>query len=113
MLNWLKHAFAVQTPQPVMPTPRQTEVIDRVCQEVVRRGMTTPALVTLETLRPLNFVAAQALRFFEPIIGTLLDAHAYREFAEVLEQRGAVDWLAARIEQLENAADVGDTSTTA
>ena len=40
---------------------RETDaVLDRLAQEVVRRRLTTPALLLLEVGRPLNFVSALA-----------------------------------------------------
>lgn len=101
MLDWLKHAFAVDPPGPAEPTPRQAEVIDRLCREVVRRRLTTPALMLLEMSRPLNFVTAQAIHFFDPMVAAVTDADGHREFARFLEHRGSIDHLARRIEELE------------
>lgn len=104
MLDWLRHAFAVDPPGAAEPTPRQAEVIDRLCREVVRRRMTTPALMLLEMSRPANFVMAQAIHFFDPIVGAVTDADGHREFARFLEHRGSVEHLARRIEELEAEA---------
>ena len=101
MLEWLKHAFAVDPPGPAEPTPRQAEVIDRLCREVVRRRLTTPALLALEMSRPLNFVTAQAVHFFDPLVKAVTDADGHREFATFLEHRGSIDHLVKRIEEME------------
>lgn len=98
MWDWLKHAFAVETKQSLAVTPRQAELVERACEEVVRRRMVTPAMIMLETGRPLHFVASQAIHFFEPIVGSLFDASDMREFANFLEQRGSVDYLVERLE---------------
>ena len=104
MLERLRHAFAVDPPGPVEPTPRQAELVDRLCREVVRRRLTTPALILLEMCRPLNFVTAQAIHFFDPLIRAVTDADGHREFAKFLENRGAIDCLARRIEEIEAEA---------
>ena len=104
MLEWLKHAFAVDPPGPAVPTPRQAEVIDRICREVVRRRLTTPALLMLEMSRPLNFVTAQAVHFFDPVVSAVTDADGHREFATFLEHRGSIEHLARRIEEMEAEA---------
>ena len=104
MLNWLKNAFAVDPPGPAEPTARQAEIAERLCREVVRRRLTTPALVALEMSRPLNFVTAQAIHFFDPLIRAVTDAAGHRDFAAFLEQRGSIDYLAHRIEQFEAEA---------
>ncbi len=104
VFDWIKHAFAVESPGPAEPTPRQVEIVDRLCREVVRRRLTTPALLALEMSRPLNFVTSQAIHFFDPIVRGLTDADAPREFADFLEHRGSIDYLAGRIEALEAEA---------
>jgi hypothetical protein len=101
LLTWLKHAFAVDPPGPAEPTERQREVVETLCREVVRRRMTTPALLTLEMTRPLNHLGSQALVFFRPFIQALTDADGHRHLAEFLEHRGSVEYLCRRIEALE------------
>lgn len=101
MWAWLKHAFAVESHRRLEVTPRQAELVDRLCAEVVRRRMVSVALLALETSRPLNFVAAQAIYFFEPIARALFDTRDVRELTQFLEQRGSVDYLMERLEQCE------------
>jgi hypothetical protein len=104
-MNWLKrgfkNAFAVESGGPVEPTAGQREVVDRICREVIRRRMTTPALMFLEMSRPLNYVASQTMHFFHPLVSAVLDTNGYEQFAKFLEHRGSVDYLCRRIEQLE------------
>ena len=99
MWNWLKHAFAVETRKSLDVTPRQAELVERLCEEIVRRRMVAPALLVLETGRPLNFVASQAMHFFEPVVRGLFDSTGIREFANFLEQRGSIDYLLDRLEE--------------
>lgn len=106
MPGWLKHAFAVDA-GPIDPTPEQLEMVDRLAHEVVRRGMTVPALAFLEMTQPLNFVAAQALHFFQPLLSAVFDTRKQQQFAEFLEHRGAIDFLCRAIERLATN-DAGD-----
>jgi hypothetical protein len=62
--------------------------------------MTTPAILFLETVRPLNFVSSQVLQFFRPVLSVVADPAACRELAEFLEHRGSIDYLCRRIEEL-------------
>jgi hypothetical protein len=100
MRDWLKHAFAVDRGAHEL-TPEQRAAAERVCREIVRRHLTTPALAFLEMSRPLNYLGAQALHFFSPFIGALTDAEGHRHFAAFLERRSAVEYLCRRIEELE------------
>ena len=101
-VSWLKNAFAVDPSGPVEPTAPQRIVVDRVCAEITRRRLTSPALLFLETCRPLNYVGAQAMQFFQPIVSLAIGSReGYRHFAEFLEQRGSVDYLCQRLEEAE------------
>ena len=97
-MDWLKHAFAVDAPGPAVPTPPQEEAVERVCAEIRRRHLTAPAVLFLETFRPLSYVGSQVLHFFRPIVSAVLDGESIRHFAEFLERRGSVDHLVERIE---------------
>jgi hypothetical protein len=99
-LDWLKHAFAIEGEGPIEPTDEQRPVIEALCRQVVARALTTPALVFLESVRPLNYVSSQALVFFSPIISAIADPAACRHLAEFLERRGSIDYLCRRIETL-------------
>jgi hypothetical protein len=100
-LAWLKHAFAIDPPGPLVPDEAQAQLVDRICREIVRRRLTTPAMMALEMGRPLNFLSAQVLTFFQPFLTVVGDASAYERFTSFLEQRGALDYIAARIEAIE------------
>lgn len=100
-MRWLKHAFAVDPPGPAEPNDKQRVAVERVCHEIVRRHLTTPALMFLEMSRPLNYVGAQALHFFSPFISAVTDAEGHKHFASFLEQRGAIEYICRRIEELE------------
>jgi hypothetical protein len=100
-MNWIKHAFALDEPN-AGPTPAQKQVVEKVCAEVVRRGLATPALVFLEVFRPLNYLGSQVMHFFRPIVSVILDGDGYRHFSEFLEHRQSVDYLRGRIEELDD-----------
>lgn len=97
-MNWLKHAFALSDGQPAEPSASQREAVDRILQEVVRRRMTVPAVMLLETCRPLNYVGSQLLVFFSPMMKIALGTQAQDDFARFLEQRGSIDYLLDRLE---------------
>jgi len=100
-LDELRHAFAVEPAGLVEPNESQRILIDRLCQGIARRRLTTPAILSLEMSRPLGFLAAQTIHFFSPFIGALTDRQEHREFAEFLEHRGAIDYLLERLEVIE------------
>jgi hypothetical protein len=95
------HAFAVEQPGVPEPSPEERAAVDRVCEAVVRRRMATPALTFLHMTHPLNFVAAQVLHFFQPIVSGLIDTTGYGHFAAFLERRGSIEYICRRLETLE------------
>jgi hypothetical protein len=100
-MNWFRHAFALDPPGPAEPTEAERPIVDRLCQEVVRRHLTVPTLAFLEMSRPLNYLAANAIHFFSPVLSVLVTGDEHRRFAEFLERRGSVDFLCRRIEELD------------
>lgn len=100
-LNWLRHAFAIESGDGVEPTEAQRAMIDGLCRQIVARELTTPALLFLESVRPLNYVTAQTVQFFAPLLSAAGDARACEELASFLERRGSIEVLCRRIEELE------------
>lgn len=101
MWDWLKHAFAVESAAVAVPTAEQSSSIDLICREIVRRGMTLPAQMFIESSAPLHYLGGQTLRVFEPFLGVLVDPAAVRNFAAFVEQRGAVEYICQRLEELQ------------
>ena len=107
-MQWLKHAFAVDSAEPVEPDEAQRVAAEALCRQVVRRHLTTPALVCLESLRPLNYLIAQGMHATMPFLSLLSRADGPRKFATFLEHRGSFEYLCRRIEQLEAEATLKD-----
>jgi len=104
-MTWLKNAFAVDPPGPKQPTEDQSRVIDKVCRAVVRRRLTTPAIVALQMSRPLNYLGSQAMHFFRPILASVTDTEGLRHFAEYLEHRGSFEYILDRLEEIEGEVE--------
>jgi len=61
--------------------------------------MSTPAIMLLESVRPLHFVGSQALVFFEPLASAVLDPAKCETFRRVLERPRGIPQLIASIER--------------
>ncbi len=107
----LRHAFAMDDPDHADPTEPERALVDRLCREIVRRHMTGPAMVFLESYRPLGGVSAQALHFFQPFGSVFVDPKAWDTLAKFLERRGAVNYVLARLEEREGAGGGGKATT--
>lgn len=100
-----KHAFHVDDPMTIAPTEMQKEAIDKLCRGIIRRGLTTPAVIGVEMGRPLNFIGSQTMHFFTPLIAAFVPTDGWKAVAEFLEHRGSADWIRNRIEELEIEMD--------
>jgi hypothetical protein len=65
--------------------------------------MSVPAVMFLESVRPLNFVGSQAMVFFKPIISHFFTKVEYDKLASMLEKREVIDRLIKEIEQRADA----------
>ena len=81
--------------------PDELELISRVAGKVVKWGMGVPALLFLESSKPLNFLASQLMHFCNPFLSVFIDTHEYGKFAGILEKRESFEEIVKAIEQKE------------
>jgi hypothetical protein len=93
----LRHAFAVQAEtQPLVI--EDVQLLERIAETIVKRGMAAPATMFLESMGPMNFLGSQALHFVTPIIECAFNAKEVEQIARLLERRDTVSRLIAIIE---------------
>lgn len=98
-----RHAFAVETPEEFKPDEQELAVMDKVAQRICRHGLAIPAILFLESSRPMNFIGASAMAYFEPIVrGIFTEWEGYSTFYKMMERRGSVECLIDRVEHFEN-----------
>ena len=88
----LSHAFSTKSTAEVF-TIEDLALLERVADAVVKRGMTAPATVFLESLGPMNFLGSQALYFLTPIVEWAFDAKEVEQVARLLERRDTISRL--------------------
>jgi len=98
----MRHAFAVDPPGPAEPADdEERRAVERIVHEIARRHLVTPALMSLEIVRPMNWIGAQALHLFTPFIAVFTETGEYRAFTRFLERRGSIDYICGRLESIE------------
>lgn len=81
------------------PIPEdENEVLEKLAKMVVRRGMTVPAIMFLESVKPLNYIGSQAMVFFEPVIQAVFNFKDYNTVRGALEKRETLEILILKIE---------------
>lgn len=82
-------------------TREEAEAVDRVARFVVRFGLTVPAVLWLESMRPLSFVGSQFMHVLSPSVTSFLPTNEWDALASLLEERNGVEHLITRIEALD------------
>lgn len=99
----LKHAFSVKADNDeTVFTKEDIAVVDIIAKKVVKFGMVTPALLFLESSRPMSYLGSQVLIFLEPFVRGFSDSPNYNRFAQMMQNRKGVCVLMDRIEFFEN-----------
>ena len=76
------------------------ELLDRIADGIVRRKLTPAAVFFFESMKPLGFVASQAMRFFQPLVQIVTtNPVTYNRLSKILERRGSIELLLRRLEQ--------------
>ena len=101
MKERLKHAFAIGKSESFSPNKKEEAVVEKVCNEIVKRHVTLPAIVMLETFRPLNYLGSQVMHFFHPIISSILTIDGYSDFTTLLEKRESVDYIINKLKSID------------
>lgn len=81
--------------------PAISEFIESTASAIVRRRMTTPALMTLEMVKPLSFLGYSAMAAFSPILEAIFDQRKTNAMTALLGDRDRIERLMETIEKLE------------
>jgi hypothetical protein len=76
-------------------------LISRLAKEIVDRSLSAPAIMFLESTKPLSFVGSQIMVFFAPFVKAFWTGATYDQLASLLEERENVEALLKEIERLE------------
>lgn len=86
-------------------TPEEQEIFRKIAQKVVDWNMTVPAILFLESVKPLNYLGSQTMVFFEPFVTAIFSApvsvREYNLFRQMMEKRENVERLLQKIEELD------------
>jgi hypothetical protein len=76
-----------------------TDPIDALARRLAAWGLTTPALLFLESVRPMGCVLGQCLHILSPALSMVTPARTLSALAATLEDREGIDRLLAAIER--------------
>ena len=76
------------------------KTISNLAKEIVDRGMSVPAIFFLESTKYISFIGSQFLVFLGPIVTCFINNKKYYNFAEILEEKGNIEFLLNEIERI-------------
>jgi len=80
---------------------RAVELIEKISNFIAKRKMAAPAIMTIESLRPLARIGSQLMHFLAPFAEIIFNAKEYQEFAVLLENEEYVRLLIKRIDEID------------
>lgn len=102
-------------PEDTRATPEEQELLDRVAKLIVRKGLTVPAIMFFETVKPLNWIGSQGMIFIEPAVWAVnpvlnamfgLKHEDYLKFQRLMEKRYNMENLLLTIEKFDAEAKI-------
>ncbi len=85
--------------------PEEEEaVLDKLAHKVVDKGWTVPAILFVESVKPLNYIGSQTMVFFEPMVQTIFNFRDYDTLRIALEKRETLEILLTKIEKYDAIA---------
>ena len=85
----LKHAFSIN--EAADPhTEADNLFIEKFASDISKRKLTVPAVLFLETFKPLNYIGNQAMVFFRPFVSIIFPVLKYDKVAEILGKRDSI-----------------------
>ncbi|MDP8204003.1 MAG: hypothetical protein P9L95_05675 [Candidatus Tenebribacter mawsonii] len=80
---------------------RAIELIEKLSRFIAEKRMAAPAIMTIESLRPLARIGSQLMHFLAPFAEIIFNAKEYQEFAVLLENEEYVRFLIKRIDEID------------
>lgn len=102
-MSWLKKAFAIEEKGSTL-TSKQEEILEKLAKKVAKWQMDVPAIMFLETIKPLSFIGSQVLVFLDPIVKSVFNSSDYDEYTKLMEDRRNVELLIRKIEDLSSSS---------
>jgi len=101
----LRRAFDLDGPHGRLDE-KDHELLGRLAKMIVDRGMAMPAVLFLNSIRPLSGLGSQAMTFLRPFIQPFFNQADYDRLAAILERRSSITALIEAVEAAEGRRKV-------
>ena len=76
------------------------KIISRLAADIVKRGVSVPAIFFLESTKYISFIGSQFLVFLGPIATCFINNQKYYNYTSIFEDRKNVEFLISEIEKI-------------
>lgn len=101
--KWWKNIFADPTEGLIeeneLTEENKKELMKKIADQVVKRQLTVPTIMFLESIKPLSFIGSQAMIFFNPLAQIVYPTEIYGRLQMMFEDRANVELLIQTIEE--------------
>ena len=84
-----------------VPEEEAEALLEMLADGIVQRRLAVPAVLLLETCKPLYFVGSQIMIAFHPFVAAFVKGDDYRKVALLMEKDANVEDLLQRVERKE------------
>jgi len=98
----LKYAFSVEDEIHQTFSEEEMKLLNKVADLINKKRLNTPAVMFLESVRPLNFLGSQVMVFLQPIVSFVISTKELDLLSKILEKRKSIPLLIELIEKREN-----------
>ena len=99
--NGWRHAFSLDDSNKPL-TDVEKALVDQLGKFTAARGLGGPAIMLLESCRPINFIGSQLIVFFSPFLSLVFSSEECDSVVRLLERRESIDHLIDAIGRIEN-----------
>ncbi len=103
LVDGLRRAFSMESPHGPL-TDEDLALLAGLAEKIVKRRMALPAMLFLQSVRPLNMIGSQAMIFLRPFLTPLFKQTDYDRVAAIMERREGIGALVDAIDQAEAAS---------
>ena len=111
---WLKHAFAVEAYDESVLGAEEKQAIERLAARIHEKGLTSAAILWVQSNRHFNWVSSQFMVMFQPIFemthpvlnsilrnfGLAIPPQEYPKLVSAFEKRYSIEYFVQRLEAL-------------
>ena len=76
------------------------KIISRLAADIVKRGVSVPAIFFLESTKYISFIGSQFIVFLGPIATCFINNQKYYNYTSIFEDRKNVEFLISEIEKI-------------